>query len=63
MCGCSWCAGRLPSSQSVVVMAREVLVPVSLGPLQKFKVVLHAALDEGFDGDGALDTMSGEGTL
>jgi hypothetical protein len=39
------------------------LVPVPLGPLQKFEVVLHAALDQRLDRNITLDVMSGEGVF
>jgi hypothetical protein len=54
---------RLSPGQSIVVVSRKVLVPVSLGPLQKFQVILHAALDQRFDRDVTLDAMSGEGVF
>jgi hypothetical protein len=37
-----------------------MLVPVSLGPLEKFEVVLHAALAEGLNGNGLLNRVFGE---
>jgi hypothetical protein len=37
-----------------------MLVPVSLGPLEKFEVVLHAALAKGLHGNGLLNRVFGE---
>ena len=48
------------SSNGIVVAAREVLVPVPLGPLEEFEVVLHLALDQLFDIHRAVDAMSRE---
>lgn len=39
---------------------REVLVPEALCPLQELEVVLHLALDEHLDGDGAVDLVLAE---
>jgi hypothetical protein len=41
-------------------VAREVLVPVLLDELEELEVVLHLALDEGFDADGLIDMVLGE---
>ena len=53
-------AGSTSSSNGIVVAAREVLVPVPLGPLKELKVVLHLALDQLFDIHRAVDAMSRE---
>ena len=41
-------------------MAREVLVPVLLDELEELEVILHLALDEGFDADWLVNMMFGE---
>jgi hypothetical protein len=38
-------------------MTREVLVPVSLGPLQELQIILHLALHEGLDRNRLLDLV------
>lgn len=58
--GCGGAAGGFAAGGGVVVGAGEVLVPVALAPLQELEVVLHFALDEGFDGDCAVDAVAGE---
>jgi len=39
------------------------LIPVSLGPLEEFEIVLHLAFDELFDIDWPIDVMSLEAAL
>lgn len=58
--GSWWSAGALPPCDGVVIPAGVVLVPISLRPLEEFKVILHFAFDERLDGYGAFDLMLGE---
>lgn len=44
-------------------MTGEVLVPVSLGPLEKFQIVLHLAFDESFYRYGAINSVLREDVL
>lgn len=50
----------MATTNSVVVVAREIGVPVAFCPLEEFEVVLHFAFYEGFDGDGAVDAVACE---
>jgi hypothetical protein len=42
-------------------MAGEVLVPVSLRPLEEFEIVLHLAFDKRFYWNGAVEAVAGKG--
>ena len=53
-----WCCERL--GLGVRSCTREVLVPEALCPLQELEIVLHLALDEHLDGDGAVDRVLAE---
>lgn len=55
---CWWTTGyALPPTDSIVVTARKVLVPVLLRPLHELEVVLHLALDQLLHGDGSVDVV------
>jgi hypothetical protein len=50
----------LSAGEGVVVSARIVLVPVSLGPLKELEVVLHLALYELLNVNRSVDVLLGE---
>lgn len=55
------CTKTFSPRERIVVAARVVLVPVSLGPLQKLQVVLHLAFDQLLNGDRVVDVVLAEG--
>jgi hypothetical protein len=53
-------AGTTSPSNSIIVAAREVLIPISLAPLKEFEVVLHLTFDELLNVNGSIDAMACE---